>query len=205
MSVSRTSRLPQLVPSIAAGQYWRPTRSTSVCSPCKSHQRPFFTAVNQLLTNSQTKTFSTKKLFRHPPSDVYAVVSDVNHYCEFVPWVKRSKVLSKNGNNMTAELTVGFPPLSESYISEVEVVPNKLVRAKSHNTNLFRHLSNEWRFLEGPKLHGSQQQTCLVDFYVSFDFASPLHMAIANQFFDAITIDMIAAYEKRCAHLYGIR
>ncbi len=39
---------------------------------------------------------------------MFAVVADVSQYQEFVPWCQRSAVLRQNGNELEAELEVGF-------------------------------------------------------------------------------------------------
>eukprot|EP00124_Ichthyophonus_hoferi_P003241 Ihof_evm4s270 gene=Ihof_evmTU4s270 len=66
---------------------------------------------------------------RYTPSEVYNVVSNVDEYCQFLPWVLKSRTLTSNGKNKSAaELLVGFQPLAESYVSNIYVIPNKLVK-----------------------------------------------------------------------------
>ncbi|NXE07687.1 CQ10B protein, partial [Lophotis ruficrista] len=50
---------------------------------------------------------------------MYELVANVGEYRLFVPWCRRSAVLSRRGQVLRAELEVGFPPLLERYVSEV--------------------------------------------------------------------------------------
>ena len=52
---------------------------------------------------SQTETRSVP----YPAELMYAVVSDVEKYPEFLPWVVALRVLSRRDNGMTAEMAVG--------------------------------------------------------------------------------------------------
>jgi coenzyme Q-binding protein COQ10 len=44
---------------------------------------------------------------------MYAVVSDVEKYPEFLPWVVALRVLARRDNGMTAEMAVGYGGLRE--------------------------------------------------------------------------------------------
>lgn len=46
---------------------------------------------------------------RYSPKQLYDVVSQVQHYKEFVPWCQRSHILRREGDTfLEAELEVGF-------------------------------------------------------------------------------------------------
>lgn len=64
----------------------------------------------------------------YTPEQVYNVVADINHYKEFLPWCKESKVLKERPGQCIARLTVGFPPFGESYTSLVYLRPFTLLR-----------------------------------------------------------------------------
>ncbi|RTG91036.1 coenzyme Q-binding protein COQ10 [Schistosoma bovis] len=50
---------------------------------------------------------------------MFDIAIDVGRYSEFIPWCNQSTVLEQGENNMLACLGVGFPPLSESYMSRI--------------------------------------------------------------------------------------
>lgn len=55
---------------------------------------------------------------RYTPEQLYSVVSQVEHYKEFVPWCERSTVMyRKDDTYMEAELEVGFKVFVERWAS----------------------------------------------------------------------------------------
>lgn len=63
---------------------------------------------------------------RYSAQQMYELVANVGDYRLFVPWCRRSAVLSRRGHVLRAELEVGFPPLHERYLSEVSLGPRHI-------------------------------------------------------------------------------
>ncbi|GAA0145336.1 hypothetical protein LIER_42854 [Lithospermum erythrorhizon] len=65
---------------------------------------------------------------RYSPEQLFAVVSAVDMYEDFVPWCQRSTILRHfPDGSFDAELEIGFKFLVESYVSHVEMKkPNYL-------------------------------------------------------------------------------
>ena len=59
---------------------------------------------------------------------MYQVVSDVDNYTKFVPFCKRSEVTERKPGFLKGELSIGFPPINESYVSEVTLIRPRLVK-----------------------------------------------------------------------------
>ena len=84
-----------------------------------------------------SKDHFQRRIVGYSPSQMYALVANVDQYDQFVPWCVQSVVLSKNTTQdntvqLKAQLTVGFQSLlKESYISQVICVPNKSVIVRS--------------------------------------------------------------------------
>lgn len=132
--------------------------------------------------------------------EMYDVVADVTHYHQFVPYVKKSHVHSKQTNGFKADLIVGFPPLNEVYTSNVSLEYPVLVKSICKDGRLFNSLLNEWRFSPGLK---DIPQSCVVDFKVMFEFKSLLHSNIANLFFDLICDQMENAFIAEARRRFG--
>lgn len=150
-----------------------------------------------------------RRLLKFSPAHVYGVVSDTANYKEFVPWCKKSSVVtgevdegaSKNGEGMKkrfkSELVVGFGMFEERYTSDVVVDPGLSVSATSQETNLLEYLHTQWEFTPTK----SDPNQCWVNFKVEFQFKSQLYNEFAGIFMNEVVSKMVGAFEKRCAAL----
>ena len=133
-----------------------------------------------------------------PYSDeqMFALVTDIARYPEFLPWVVALRVRSDSEHESVADLIVGFKGLRESFSCRVHKERPRTVTV-SYIDGPMRHLENEWHF--APLESGG----CRVDFMVDFSFRSRVFETLAGQMFDKALRKMIAAFEARAGELYG--
>lgn len=128
---------------------------------------------------------------------MFALVTDIARYPEFLPWVIALRVRSDSEDEAVADMIVGFKGLRESFSCRVHKRrPCEVI--VSYIDGPMRHLNNEWHFapLEGGG--------CRVDFMVDFSFRSRVFETLAGQMFDKALRKMIAAFEVRAGELYGV-
>jgi coenzyme Q-binding protein COQ10 len=131
---------------------------------------------------------------------MYEVVSDVEHYYQFVPFCKKSHVYGHRPGFLKADLIIGFPPLNERYTSNVTLIKPSLVRAECKDGRLFNYLLNYWKFNPGLK---DIPQSCVIDFLVTFEFKSLLHSQLSNLFFDQLVKQMEHAFINEAQNRFG--
>jgi len=148
-----------------------------------------------------TQEYSEKKVLGYSMDQFYGLVADVDNYKYFVPWCVKSTVFEKSDIHARADLEVGFPPLSEKYTSVLTLAKPNYIKSECMDGTLFNHLTCVWRFSKGPN---NSIDTCILDFYVSFEFKSVLHSRLANLFFDQVVMKMVGAFEDRAKDLYGL-
>jgi coenzyme Q-binding protein COQ10 len=134
------------------------------------------------------------RLVAFPAALMYAVVSDVEKYPEFLPWVVALRVLSRRETGLSAEMAVGYGALRERYTSDVILDPVlhriDVVQAKGP----FKTLENHWRFTDTDK-------GCEVEFAIAFEFKSRLLHGVAGHAFEKVMLKMADAFEARAAAL----
>lgn len=132
---------------------------------------------------------------------MYQVVAEVEHYKNFVPYCMSSVVTSRSLNHLKANLVVGFPPLTESYISNVQLSPPNIIKAMSTEGKMFNHMLTVWKFSPGLK---DNAKTCTLDFAISFEFKNALHSQLSHMFFDQIVKQMVNAFLREAKRRHGV-
>jgi len=130
----------------------------------------------------------------YPAELMYAVVSDVEKYPQFLPWVLALRVLSRREDGLTAEMAVGYGALRERYTSDVKLDPDARTIDVVEIKGPFKTLENHWRFT--PKGEG-----CEVEFSILFEFKNRLLHSVAGQAFEKALLKMTDAFEARAAAL----
>ena len=145
-------------------------------------------------------THAEKRIVRYSPAQLFALVADVAKYPSFLPWCVAARIRSHVGNDVVADLTIGFGPFRESFTSRVKLIPPDATGACAikveYENGPFKYLHNRWTFTPHP-------DGCLVDFFVDFEFRNfVLQKAIGTVFGEAVRV-MVNAFLKRARTIYG--
>ena len=131
---------------------------------------------------------------------MYAVVADVEHYPEFLPWCSKVIVRKREKDGdiefVTAEMVVSYRAFHESYVSRVTLDFPALTIEARHIEGPFRRLDTRWRFI--PLKRGSE-----VHFLIDFAFSNPILSAVAGAAFGLVAAKMQQAFIDRATMVYG--
>ena len=134
------------------------------------------------------------RLVPYPAELMYAVVSDVEKYPQFLPWVLALRVLSRREDGLTAEMAVGYGALRERYTSDIKLTPPIHRIDVAQIKGPFKTLENHWQFTP-------QGRGCEVAFSIQFEFQSRLLHKVAGAKFEKVMLKMADAFEARAATL----
>ena len=135
------------------------------------------------------------RLFPYLPAQVFDIVADVQRYPEFLPWCVGARVFHRDRDIFDAEVLVGFRFIRERYSSRVKLERPDTIDV-NYTSGPFRHLVNTWRFKAVP-------EGCQVDFFIEFEFRSPMLQRLIGALFHEAVRKMVAAFESRARQLYG--
>ena len=130
------------------------------------------------------------RIVPYPADLMYAVVSDVEKYPQFLPWVVGLRVLSRRQSGLTAEMAVGYGALRERYTSDVLLDPLARRIDVTQTKGPFKTLANHWRFTPNG-------QGCEIDFSIEFAFKNRLLHSVAGAKFEKVMLKMADAFEAR--------
>ncbi|MCE2517851.1 MAG: type II toxin-antitoxin system RatA family toxin [Alphaproteobacteria bacterium] len=140
-------------------------------------------------------TLKEKRVIRHKPEHLYALVADVKSYPEFLPWCMGARIREQDDSSMRADLMIGFRLYREKFTSYVDLDPASRTINVEYADGPFKYLKNAWVFRPHP-------DGCEIDFYVDFEFKSALFQSVVETLFGEAVKKMVRAFETRADALH---
>jgi len=144
--------------------------------------------------------FETHRPVPHTPDQMFDLVSDVEHYPEFLPLCEALVVKNRKERDgkelLIADMTVGYKAIRETFTTQVLLNRAERVIDVKYIDGPFRYLDNRWRFVE------AGGGGCTVDFFIDYEFKSRILGALMGSMFDRAFRMFTDAFEKRAATIY---
>ncbi|XP_026818699.1 coenzyme Q-binding protein COQ10 homolog B, mitochondrial [Rhopalosiphum maidis] len=160
--------------------------------------RHFINVFNTGINNG--KKYKEKQLIGYSPEQMFDVIQDTENYKHFLPFCRQSTVKVKGKDHAKTYLEIGFPPIIESYVSHITFQRPHMIKAECRDGKLFKYLLTQWNCDPGLK---DNPNTCVITFFVSYEFKSQLHSALANMFFNELVKQMEHAFFVEAGRRYG--
>lgn len=144
------------------------------------------------------KTVKKSVLIWYSPSEMYRLVTDVDHYPQFLPWCDKARVVSHEENGMLAEIGIAFSGIHQTFTTQNVHTLDRQVIINLVN-GPFSKLEGEWNFLP---LGEPVQRACKVELTLTYGFDNTLGRII-SPVFDKIAGSMVDAFVKRAKQVYG--
>ncbi|MDB5730455.1 MAG: cyclase [Variovorax sp.] len=151
------------------------------------------------------KTVHKSVLIWYSAEEMYALVTDVAKYPEFLPWCDRSRVIEQDAAGMTAEVGLALGGIHQSFTTRNTQVPGREVRLQLVD-GPFSQLDGVWTFTPLGADAGSTQgaeRACRVNLDLSYGFDNFALSALVGPVFDKIASTLVEAFVKRAEQVYG--
>jgi ribosome-associated toxin RatA of RatAB toxin-antitoxin module len=130
------------------------------------------------------------------PSQMFALVADIERYPEFVPWVTRAQVLERSATSVVGRLYMQRAGLSETFTTRNDLLPPQ--RMDLHLVDgPFKTLEGTWTF---DPLGERGTRIALV---MRFEFANPVTALLLSRAFEKSCGELVDAFVGRGRLLYA--
>jgi coenzyme Q-binding protein COQ10 len=146
--------------------------------------------------------FRTKRRVRHPASDMFDLVADVEKYPQFLPLCQSLRVRRRNEGaegieTIVAEMTVAYKVMRETFTSRVTLDRPNLQIVVEYLDGPFSRMENRWDF------HPVADRACEVEFFIVYEFKSRMLGLLMGSMFEMAFRRFAEAFERRADAVYG--
>jgi ribosome-associated toxin RatA of RatAB toxin-antitoxin module len=145
------------------------------------------------------KTVHKSVLIWYSAEEMFALVTDVARYPEFLPWCDRASVIADVPDGMKAEIGISFSGLHQTFTTHNTHVEGREVLIKLVD-GPFSQLDGCWRF---QPLGEGQQRACKVSLELQYSFGNAALATLVGPVFDKIAGSLVDAFVKRAEQVYG--
>jgi coenzyme Q-binding protein COQ10 len=148
------------------------------------------------------RQFQTTRKVGHAAAQMFDLVADVERYPEFVPLcesltVKRRTERGEGVEVLTADMTVAYKVLRETFASRVTLDRPQLTIRVEYLDGPFSHLDNRWTF----RPIGAAESE--IEFFISYEFRSRTLGFVMGSVFDTAFRRFADAFERRADQVYS--
>ncbi|KTD15120.1 oligoketide cyclase/lipid transporter protein [Legionella gratiana] len=140
-----------------------------------------------IVKKSRTVNYTCEQMF--------ALVNEVEHYAEFLPYCSESLVHHRDEDEVQATLVIGAAGMSKSFTTRNRLQINKMIEIRLVD-GPFSHLEGFWRFDE-------VEEGCKVSFDLEFEFAGRMFSMLLGPVFEQVTDKMVDSFCERAKTIYG--
>lgn len=145
------------------------------------------------------KTVHKSVLIWYSAAEMFALVTDVASYPQFLPWCDHASVLEKTRDGMTAEVGISIAGITQSFTTLNAHEPDRKVSLKLVE-GPFSNLDGEWNF---HPLGDGSKRACKVEFMLRYGFDNAALAGLVGPVFDKIAGSLVDAFVKRAGQVYG--
>ena len=143
-------------------------------------------------------------LLWYSPHEMYALVTDVRAYPDFLPWCERTELLEQRDDGVTARLHLSYLGVRQAFTTRNTHVPDERVTLELVD-GPFSMLAGTWRFVPVPAGAGPLAAACKIEFELRYAFAGGALEALISPVFDRIANTFVDSFVKRAEKVQGPR
>ena len=143
-------------------------------------------------------------LLWYSPHEMYALVTDVKAYPQFLPWCERADLVEERDGGVTARLHLSYLGVRQAFTTRNTYTPDEGVVLELVD-GPFSSLAGTWRFVPVPATEGPLAAACKIEFDLRYAFAGGALEALISPVFDRIANTFVDSFVKRAEQVHGAR
>ena len=143
-------------------------------------------------------------LLWYSPHEMYALVTDVRAYPDFLPWCERTELLEQRDDGVTARLHLSYLGVRQAFTTRNTHMPDERVTLELVD-GPFSMLAGTWHFVPVPASDGPAAKACKIEFELRYAFAGGALEALISPVFDRIANTFVDSFVKRAEQVHGPR
>ncbi len=137
-------------------------------------------------------------LVPYTAEEMFALVTDVDSYADFLPWCSDARTLSRKGNHVEARVEFHVGAVKRSFTTRNHNIKNQAIEMQLVD-GPFSELEGHWKFTPLGK------EGCRISLQLQYDFSSRVVRTVTAPVFGQIANSLVAAFQKRAVEVYGER
>lgn len=130
-------------------------------------------------------------------AQMYALVSNIESYPEFLPWVRSVTVHDRSSRTVTASLELSKGPVTKSFTTQNELSESQDSMTLDLVEGPFHHLQGRWGF------QALGDDGCKVTLDMDFEFSNRLLAMTVGPMFNEMVNRLVNAFIERAPRIYG--
>ena len=145
------------------------------------------------------KNVNKSVLIWYSPEEMFSLVTDVNHYPEFLPWCDHARVLEQIDDGVVAEIGISMGGIRQSFVTRNLHEAGRRVQMQLVK-GPFSRLNGDWHF---QPVGDGAERAARVNLHLDYGFNSAPLAAVVGPVFDRIASSLMDAFVKRAEQVYG--
>ena len=156
-----------------------------------------------LADNEAMREVTRSALVPLPAEQLYALITDIERYPEFLPWCSKAELLERNEDAVTARLSLAYAGVRHAFTTRNEHLADEAVRMCLVD-GPFSELDGVWSFRPIASA-GPNRPASRVELDLRYAFSSRALELVVSPVFDKVANTLVDSFVSRAEQVYGAR
>ncbi len=140
-------------------------------------------------------TISKSVITPYTPAQMYALVSDIANYKDYLPWCPSSQIIKSDGSVVVARVDISYLKVKAHFTTENVNIPNQRIDMDLVD-GPFKHFKGHWIFT------ALGETGCKVEFKLDYKFNNIIIEKVIGAVFEFVIKNIVDSFVKKAHEIY---